>query len=110
MDHVKRLNNMIRETQPNLIRQAIQGAAFATLFYGAETWYSSKTSQWSIDQIQGATNRAARAVLPVFKTTSDATLLRETGWSPTTTWLERFHDDLAIRVAATDPNDSQREC
>lgn len=34
-DHVKRPNNMIRGTQPSLLRQAIQGAAFVTLFYGA---------------------------------------------------------------------------
>lgn len=75
---------MIRGTQPNLLRQAIQDLAFATFFYGAETWFGPKTSLWTISQIQGAINRAARAILPVYKTISVASLLREKEWGPAT--------------------------
>lgn len=100
---------MIRGTQSSLLRQAIQGAAFGKLFYGAETWYSPKTSLWSISQIQRAINRAARAVLSVYKTTPVAAILRETGWGPASAWLERFHDRLAIRVAAGDPSHPLRK-
>ncbi|POS82085.1 hypothetical protein EPUL_006099, partial [Erysiphe pulchra] len=100
---------MIKGTQPNLLRQAIQGTAFATLFYGSETWYGPKTSVWIINQLQGAINRAARAVLPVYKTTPVPVLLRETGWGPATAWLERSHDRLATRIAAADTNHPLRK-
>ncbi|POS83535.1 hypothetical protein EPUL_006693 [Erysiphe pulchra] len=50
----------------------------------------------------GSDQRSDRAVLPVSKTTPVAAVLCEIGWGPATTWLERFHDHLAIRVAAAD--------
>lgn len=43
-DHVRRLCNTTRGTSPGLLRQALQGCAFATLFYGAETWYGPQIS------------------------------------------------------------------
>lgn len=62
-----------------LWQKAIQGSALATLFYGSETWYGPKTSEWVLNQIQCAINRAARAVLPMYRITPIAALLRETG-------------------------------
>lgn len=102
-DHVKRLSNTIRGINPSIIRTALQGTALASLFYGSEVWYGPKTSAWVINQIQVTINQAARAVLPVYKTTPTAALLRETGWGPAITWLNRFRDRLAVRIAATDP-------
>lgn len=102
-DHVKRLCNTVRGTNTLLLRKAIQGSALATLFYGSETWYGPKTSDWVLNQVQYAINRAARAVLPVYKTTPVAALLRETGWGPAITWLDRSRDRLAARIAAADP-------
>ena len=102
-DHVKRLYNTVKGAQPALLRQTFQVIAFASLFYGAETWYGPKTSKWAIDQVQRAVNRAARAVLPVYKTTPVPALLRETGWAPATIWLERIHDRFVTRVASADP-------
>ncbi|KAI1001661.1 hypothetical protein K3495_g6540 [Podosphaera aphanis] len=103
-DHVRRLCNSIRGIPSALLRQAVQGCAFATLFYGAETWYGPQTSEWALNQIQLAINRAARAVFPVYKTFPIPALLPETGWGPALAWLDRIHDRLAIRIAAADPN------
>ena len=102
-DHVRRLCNTNRGTSPGLLRQAVQGCAFATLFYGAETWYGPQSSKWGLNQLQIVMNTAARAVLPVYKTFPVAALLRETGWGPVTTWLERILDRFAVRIAASDP-------
>lgn len=88
---------------PLLLRQALQGAAFATLLYGAETWYSEGTPKALVLRIQQRMNDAARAALPVYRTTPIAVLLRETGWGPAKAWLERIHDRLALRTAAADP-------
>ncbi|KAI1002253.1 hypothetical protein K3495_g5949 [Podosphaera aphanis] len=103
-DHVRRLCNITRGTSPSLLRQAIQGWAFATLSYGAETWYGPQISQWALNQVQTAMNRVARAVLPIYKTFPTAALMRETGWAPATIWLDRILDRLAVRVAASDPS------
>ena len=48
-------------------------------------------------------NDAARAALPVYRTTPIAALLREAGWGPAQTWLNRIHSRLAVRIAAADP-------
>lgn len=101
-DHVQRLCRTVKGAKPALLRQAVQGCAFATLFYGAETWYGKHTSPAIFRLIQLAINRAARAVLPVYKTTPTPALLRETGWAPALAWLERAHDRFVARVAAAD--------
>ncbi|POS85506.1 hypothetical protein EPUL_001726 [Erysiphe pulchra] len=67
-DHITRLCNTTCGTSPGLLRQAIQGYAFTTLLYGAEIWYGRQTSEWAINQVQISMNRAARAVLSVYKT------------------------------------------
>ena len=41
--HIKSLSGVTRGMSHLLLRQALQGAAFATLLYGAETWYSKGT-------------------------------------------------------------------
>ena len=53
--------------------------------------------------MQTAINRAAQAVLPVYKTFPIPALLRETGWGPVNAWLDRIHDRIAVRIAASDP-------
>jgi ribonuclease HI len=101
-DHMQRLCRTVKGAKPVLLRQAVQGCAFATLFYGAETWYGRYTSPTVLRRLQPAINRAARAVLPVYKTTPTPALLRETGWAPALAWLERAHDRYIARVAAAD--------
>ncbi|POS81882.1 hypothetical protein EPUL_006727, partial [Erysiphe pulchra] len=98
-----RLCNTVTGIDPALLRQAIQATAFTTLFYGSETWYGPKTPQWSLDQIQSCINRAARAILPVYKTTPTSALLRETGWGTSKMMLNRYRDRFAARIAAADP-------
>ncbi|KAI1000610.1 hypothetical protein K3495_g7584 [Podosphaera aphanis] len=103
-DHVRRLCNTIRSISFALPRQAVQGCVFATLYYGAETWYGPQTSKWALNQIQLGINRAARAMLPVYKTFPIPALLRETEFGPASAWLDRIYDRRAIRIAAADPN------
>jgi ribonuclease HI len=83
-----------------LLRQAVQGTALATLFYGNETWYNTRTRLSILRQIQRTLTAAARAVLPAYCTTPNAALCRETGWGSATAWLERAHDKYAVRIAA----------
>jgi ribonuclease HI len=101
-DHIRRLCRTVKGANPALLRQAVQGCAFATLFYGAETWYGKYTSPAIFRLIQLAINQAARAVLLVYKTTPTLALLRETGWAPALAWLEKAHDRFVARVAAAD--------
>lgn len=101
-DHIKRLVGCSYGTEAALLRQAIQGTALATLFYGAETWFNNRTPIANLSTVQKAINRAARAVLPVYCTTPIPALLRETGWAPAVAWLERIHDRYAARTAVAD--------
>lgn len=87
-DYIRRLCNTVRGSSPGLLRQAIQGCALTTLLYRAETWYGRQTSEWTIIQVQISINWAARAALPVYKTTQLPVLLRETGWGPARAWLD----------------------
>lgn len=100
--HVNRLARTTWGPRTDLARQAVQGCAFATLLYGAETWYSRRTPQGRVERIQVAINDAARAVLPVYCTTQRAALLRETGWGPARAWLDRIIDRMSVRVAGAD--------
>ena len=108
-DQVKRLCGATFGANPRLLRQAVQGCAFTTLLYGAETWFARNSAKSATGKIQIAMNRAARAVLPAYRTTPVPALLRETGWAPAGAWLERIHDRLTVRVAAADPQHPLRQ-
>lgn len=101
-DHIKRLNGTSYGADTHMLRQATQSCAFSTLFYAAETWHTPKTTKANIGKCQTAMNHAARAVLPVYRTTPIPILLRETSWAPVEAWLERIHDRLAVRIATVD--------
>lgn len=101
-DHLRRLCGTSFGASAFLLRQSVQSCAFSTLLYGAETWFSKSTSKHAIGQLQIAMNRGAHAVLPVYKTTPTAVLIRETGWGTADAWLNRIRDRYAVRVAAAD--------
>lgn len=101
-DHVRQLCGPSYGADPSLLRHAVQSTAFASLLYGAETWFSPKTPQHLIAKLQVAMNHAARAVLPVYRTTPEAALMRETGWPPALAWLNRIRDRLALRISQVD--------
>ncbi|KAI0997005.1 hypothetical protein K3495_g11178 [Podosphaera aphanis] len=90
--HLKRISLTTRGIRPLLLRQTLQGAAFATLFYGAETWYSNNTPKDLLERIQLRINDAARAALPVYRTTPVPAPLREIGWGPAPAWLNQIYD------------------
>ncbi|POS88308.1 hypothetical protein EPUL_000363 [Erysiphe pulchra] len=85
-------------------KSELKWLAFATLFYGANTCYGPRKSQWALNQVQLTINRATRAVLPVYKTFPIPALLRKTGWGPANAWFDRIYYRLAVRIAAADPN------
>lgn len=103
-DHLKQLCGTTFGASPVLLRQAVEACAFSTLLYGAETWYSKSTTQQAIGQLQVAMNRGARAVLPVYRTTPSAALIRESGWGTAEAWLNRLRNRYTVRVAAADPD------
>lgn len=58
IDHMKRLYNTVRGTNPYLLRAAMHSTALANYFYGSETWVGPRTSVWILNQIQSSINRA----------------------------------------------------
>lgn len=107
-DHLARLCGTSYGASPALLRLAVQSCAFSTLLYAAETWYSRSTTQQAIGQLQVVMNRGARAVLPVYRTTPAAVLMRETGWGSAEAWLNRIRNRYVTRVAAADPRHPMR--
>ncbi|POS87428.1 hypothetical protein EPUL_001522 [Erysiphe pulchra] len=100
---LRQLSSTIRGLSSSLTRQVVQSTALTALFYGAETWVTHKNKKYLVGRIQKIINQAARAVLPLYKTTPIAALLREIGWAPAEAWLNRIQDRLAVRIAASDP-------
>ncbi|KAI1005470.1 hypothetical protein K3495_g2746 [Podosphaera aphanis] len=101
--NLKRISLTTRGIRPLSLRQTLQGAAFATIFYGAETWYSNNTPKDFLARIQLRINDAARAALPVYRTTPVPALLSEIGWGLARAWLDQIHDRLTIRTVSADP-------
>lgn len=87
IDHVRCLHNTSRGIPPGLLRQALQGYAFATFFFGTETWYGPYAPQWALNQIQLIINRT---VLPFYKKFPISVFPRETGWESVTVWFDRI--------------------
>lgn len=100
--HIKTLSLITHGISLLLLRQSPQGAFFANLLYGAETWFSKNSSKDIIARVQLRINDAARAALPVYRTTPIPALVCETGWGPVRAWLDRINDRLTIRVASAD--------
>lgn len=87
------LGNTCRGVPPYLLRKAAVACVLPIAYYGAETWWPGRTRpgthkpiscrmETSLQTLSKVTLTAARAVLPVYKTTPTAILYRESGLPP----------------------------
>ncbi|KAI1000702.1 hypothetical protein K3495_g7492 [Podosphaera aphanis] len=111
--HIRQLGNANRGVPTAFLRSASLAAALPVLLYGAEGWLRGPTynrrgrststrSQHLVDMVSRALLSLARAILPVYKTTPTAALLREVWLKPAHILLEETRLCSATRLAAAD--------
>ena len=104
---VKRVNNTVRGLQPRVAVAAVSALAVSRVTYGAQIWWRGfegagrpkrtgpikrrKRGAVGMEEVvRGGLLKAARAALPVWKTTPKAVLLRESGLGPVWALLDRL--------------------
>lgn len=108
------LGNTSRGVLPRLSRQAVTACVLPIAHFGAETWWPGKTRKQRnkivsnrvgehTRLIEKVYTAAARAILPVFRTTPTAALLRESGLSTAEIALDTISRRAAIRTRRLDP-------
>ncbi|KAI0995243.1 hypothetical protein K3495_g12938 [Podosphaera aphanis] len=111
--HIRQLGNTNRGIPTAFLRTAALAVALPVLLYGAEVWWRGHTysrggrqtstrSQNLVDLVSRALVTLARAILPVYRTTPTAALLREVWLKPAPILLEEMRLRSALRVAAAD--------
>jgi hypothetical protein len=75
--HLKRLSNTQRGCPAASMRVAVIQCVFPTALYGAEVFYTGKRQQWVVNSLLSLFRKAALAIIPAYKTTPTAALLRE---------------------------------
>lgn len=111
--HIRQLGNTNRGVPTSFLRTAALAAALPVLLYGAEVWWRGHTynrrgrltstrSQHLVTTVSRALVNLARAILPVYKTTPIAALLREVWLKPAHILLEERRLNSAIKLAAAD--------
>ncbi|KAI0991986.1 hypothetical protein K3495_g16200, partial [Podosphaera aphanis] len=111
--HIRQLGNTNRGIPTAFLRTAALAAALPVLLYGAEVWWRGHTysrrgrqtstrSQHLVDLVSRALVTLARAILPVYRTTPTAALLREVWLKPAPILLEEMRLRSALRLAAAD--------
>ncbi|KAI0999011.1 hypothetical protein K3495_g9182 [Podosphaera aphanis] len=108
------LGNTIRGLSPRLSRQAALACVLPIVHFGAETWLPGKSREkmgkvvcnkvgTHIQLIDKEHTAAARAVLPVYRTTPSAALFRESGLDPAELALNKISRRAAIHTRRLDP-------
>lgn len=106
--------NTMRGISPQLSKQVISACVLPIAYFGTPTWWPGKTRKKGyriisnrvgthlnmLDKMQRA---AARAILPVYRTTPSATLYRESGLNPAELTLEYLSRRAIIRTRRLDP-------
>ncbi|KAI0999638.1 hypothetical protein K3495_g8559 [Podosphaera aphanis] len=111
--HIRQLGNTNRGVPTSFLRTAALAAALPVILYGAEVWWrghsffrrgrpTSTRSQHLVDMVSRALVNLARAILPVYKTTPIAALLREVWLKPAHILLEEIRLNSAVRLATAD--------
>ncbi|CBF84167.1 hypothetical protein AN2711.2 [Aspergillus nidulans FGSC A4] len=75
--HLKRLSNTQRGCPVASMRAAVIQYVLPTALYGAEVFYTGKRQQWVVNSLLSLFRTAALAIIPAYKTTPTAALLRE---------------------------------
>jgi ribonuclease HI len=111
---LKSLGKTARGVPPHLLQQAVKACVLKKGYYGAETWWPgrfrhSSSSRISnrigshIQLLEKVVYSGARAVLPVYRTTPIATLLKESQILPPEIQLDQISRTYAARTARLDP-------
>jgi hypothetical protein len=110
------VHNTTRRVAPCLLRQAAVASAIRKAYFGAETWWPGRTKP-SKNPALSTSNKvgrhlndllkvvlaAARAVLPVYRTTPIAVLHRESGLLPPEIELDQLAILATVRIRRLDP-------
>ncbi|KAI0995332.1 hypothetical protein K3495_g12850, partial [Podosphaera aphanis] len=108
------LGNTVRGVSPCLSRQAALACVLPIAHFGAETWWPGK-SRANLEKLvcnrvgthlramEKVHTAAARAVLPVYRTTHSIALFREAGLNPAELSLNNISRRSAIRTRRLDP-------
>lgn len=111
---LRSMGNTERGVSPLLTRQVICSCALSIAHFGSTTWWPGKTRLQGrqtvsnrvgihLKMIDKVYTAAARVILPVFRTTPTAVLLRESGLAPAEITLESLSRKAAIRTRKLDP-------
>jgi hypothetical protein len=116
--HLRSLANTSYGPPAAALRKAVTTCVLLSLLYGTEAWYEGRTKDrgtvrnaenmvstrvgWHVAAIDRTLILAARAVLPAWKTTPSAVLLREAGLPSATVALEEAKLRFATHLQTTD--------
>lgn len=114
--HLRGLNRVMAGAPPRLTALAANACVMPVATYGAETWWQGPTKPGTKDPTKMVKTRqdalvgiiektvkvAARAVLPVWKTTPVPVLHRESGLPPAEVILEQYRLRAAMRLKTLD--------
>jgi hypothetical protein len=119
VNHLRSLANTAHGPPPDAVRKAVVTCVLPSLLYGTEAWYEGRTRNpryrgkaspsavstrvgQHIAAIQAVLVQAARAILPVYRTTPLPILFREAGIPSAEVALEEARWRLALRLQTTD--------
>jgi len=111
---LKSLGKTTRGVPPHLLQQAVKACVLKKGYYGAETWWPGRFRHASssrisnrigshIQLLEKVVYSGARAVLPVYRTTPIAALLKESQILPPEIQLDQISRTYAARTARLDP-------
>ena len=111
---LRSLANSVRGVKADLLRRATTACVLPVAYYAAETWWPGRTRPGSTRPISNQVDSllqtltkvglaAARAVLPVWKTTPVAALHRESGIPPPELALNSIASSATTRLKRLDP-------
>lgn len=118
-NHIRSLANMQRGPPAATLRNAVMTCVLPILTYGSEAWYAGATKtrthqgqglshevssrqEHLVDEIAKVLNGAIRTVLPVWRTTPNETLYRDSGIPTAKVALEQARLRFAHRILAVD--------
>ena len=118
--HLRNLANTKNGPPAHALRKAVTTVVIPTALYAAETWYAGRKIParnraqrargatvsarvgWHVETVQRAINTAARAALPVWRTTPNRTLCRDAGIPSADIALEEARLRFAFRLRTLD--------
>jgi hypothetical protein len=119
--HLRSLGNTACGPPAAALRKAVTTYILPSLLYGAEVWYEGRTKNpqimkairkptvstrigWHLTSMDQTLALAARAILPAWRTTPNAILLREAGFPSAAVVLEEVKLRFALHLQTADIN------